>query len=111
MKGVAHVDHLDVIRWAYTTPSNSSTHFPFAHSNIFLMHSMGFCLSPLLVYCFVDNKGVEYKFLMSSFEQNVRKTVLSNWGPLFITIARGILNRHMMFFQMNLETSLSLILT
>ena len=91
-----------------------ATHLPIFLSLIptfFLMHSIGFCLSPLLICCFVDNKGVEYKFLMSSFEQNVRKTALSNWGPLFVMIARGILNRHTMFFQMNLETSLSLILT
>ena len=48
---------------------------------------------------------------MFNSEQNVRKTMLSNYGPLFATIACGTSNRHMMFFQTNLETSLSLMLT
>ncbi|KAL6342102.1 hypothetical protein AAG906_038582 [Vitis piasezkii] len=37
-------------------------------------------------------------FLMFNFEQNVRKTILSNCGPLSTTIACGTSNWHTMFF-------------
>ena len=47
---------------------------------------------------------------MFNSEQNVLKVILSNYGSLFATIGCGTLNWHTMFFQTNLETSLSLML-
>ena len=50
------------------------------------------------------------KFLIFNSEQKVLKAMLSNCGPLSATIVCGNPNRRMMFFQTNLETSLSLML-
>ena len=50
---------------------------------------------------------MEYKFFIFSSEQKVLKAMFSNGGPLSATIAYRIPNRQMMFFQTNLETSLS----
>lgn len=49
---------------------------------------------------------MEYRFFIFSSEQKVLKEILSNCGPLSATITCRILNRHMMFFQTNLKTSL-----
>ena len=53
---------------------------------------------------------MEYRFLIFSFEQKILKVILSNCGPLSSIITCGTLNGQTMFFQMNLETSLSLML-
>ena len=39
-KGVSLVDLLGVVRYAYNTCGNSSTHLPFASSNLFLSPSI-----------------------------------------------------------------------
>ena len=95
---------------AHKTLGNSFTHFPFVPSNIFFntFNRVLFVASTCPLLC--GQWGVEYKFLMFRFEQNVRKMTPSNWGPLFVAIARGIPNLHTMIFQTNLEISLSLIL-
>ena len=54
---------------------------------------------------------MENRFLIVSSEQKVLNAMLSNCGPLSTTIACGILNRQTIFFQTNVETSLSLMLT
>ena len=53
---------------------------------------------------------MDYIFFIFSSEQKVLKAMLSNCGPLLAMIVCGIPNQQMMFFQTNLETSLSLIL-
>ena len=108
-KGVSPMDLQSVVRYVHRMCDNSSTHFPFASSNLFL--------SPLTLTLLIASAcpfpcgyaGVEYLFIMPRSHQYLLKALLSNCKSLSEMRARGTLNLVTIFFQMNFIASISLI--
>ena len=108
-KEVSLMDLWGVVRYVQRTCGNSSTHFPFALSSLFL--------SPLTMTLSIASAcpfpwgyaGVEYLLVMPKSQQYLLKAFLSNWSLLFEMRVRGIPNRVTIFFQRNLLASTSLI--
>ena len=109
-KGVVLIGRPSVVLYAHKTLGNSSTHFPLAHSSLFFSVVSGVLFVASACPLLRGQRGVEYRFLIFSSKQKVLKAMLSNCGPLSTIIACRILNRKTMFFQNNVETSLSLML-
>ena len=108
---VSPVDLLGVVRYAYKTLGNSSTHLPLVPSNLFFKP---FTITLLmasawpLLYGYAE---VEYLFLILRLLQNLRKVLLSSCNPLSDVRDSGTPNLVTMFLHTNFVTSTSRILT
>ena len=103
------MDLRGVVWYVQRTCGNSSTHFPFASSSLFLS-PLTMTLLTVSAYPFpYGYVGVEYLFVMSRLQQYLIKALLSNWSPLSEMSVWGIPNWVTIFFQTNLLASTSLI--
>ena len=99
--GVSPVHLFGVVQYAHRTWGNSSTHLPFALSNLFFnsltINLLVASACPLLC----GLVSLDYLFLIPNSQQYLRKALLLNWRPLSNMRVCGMPNLVTIFHQKN----------
>lgn len=99
--GVSPVHLFGVVQYAHRTWGNSSTHLPFALSNLFFnsltINLLVASACPLLC----GLVSLDYLFLIPNSQQYLRKALLLNWRPLSKMRVCGMPNLVTIFHQKN----------
>ena len=90
-----------VVLLAHKNPSTSSTHFPLVECRRFFKAVRRVLLDDSAWPLLCGYRRVELKFLIFGSSQRFLFTLLSNCGPLLVTIDCDIPNRQTIFFHTN----------
>ena len=105
------MDLWGIVRNVQRTCGSSSTHFPFASSNLFLSPLTMTLLTTSACPFHCGYAEVEYLFVIPRSQQYFLKALLSNYSLLSEMSVWGIPNRVTIFFQTNFLAFASLIFT